>query len=350
MTSADITEIDVSVLAVPPTAARTSEASVAVLAQPPTDIRLSEVNVAVVAAPPTGARIPELAVAVLAYEVLCVTRRAELWLITRTDGVQFGFTSLDEDFTYCGVTYKTCGSLNDTASESSSDLGSVGDQTVAGILSDDGITDEDLYAGRFDNAFVDVLEVNWDPETVDNQTPFAIHCGYLGKITRQQNSWTAEVLGMGARLQQTALVDEVTPGCGWEFGDPATCGVDVEALKTTGVVSRQVLRDVIFFSGADFYGSSIWDGGKVRWTSGRNAGIVCQVNTVDTLSNVLSLWDLAPYPPQAGDTFDLLPGCPKTVAACKLYNAYLNYGGFPDVPGPDALQSNADSLFTGANG
>ncbi len=69
------------------------------------------------------------------------------------------------------------------------------------------------------------------------------------------------------------------------------------------------------------------------------------MDQVDFSTQTLNLWDLAPYPPQIGDSFDLLPGCPHDTPSCKVYNAYPRFGGFPHVPGPDALQQNADALF-----
>ncbi|HEY5411101.1 MAG TPA: DUF2163 domain-containing protein [Caulobacteraceae bacterium] len=350
-----VTELGVATLAAPTSAARTAELGVAVVGQPvlQTFARIAELGVAALAAPTsqTGAQVAELDVGVLAYVGPCGTNRCQTWKITRKDGTVFAFTSLDSDITWLGTVYKTCASLAASATESSSNLGSIGSQELTGMLTDDSITQEDIYAGLFDDAYVEVWVIPYDGQP-DDQAPFRISAGYLGKVTRQEYAFKAEVLGPGARLQQTSLVDFYTPGCSFDFGvlddDGIGCPVDSESLKLAAVpVTGQSQRTLVFFTHATPGGTSIWNGGKVRWLTGKNAGVECQVNTVDFSAEALQLWDVAPYPPVAGDTFDLIPGCPKTGTACKIYGVYISFGGFPDVPGPDALQSNADSLFTG---
>ncbi len=316
-------------------------------------VEVGEAFVAALSTGPTGGvHIAEAYNLTLAYRGECGTQNCDLWRITRRDGAVFAFTSLDVDFTYLGTTFKHCASLQDSASESSADLGSVGSIQLTGLLSDESITDEDIYAGKFDDAVVEVWVVNWGEEP---SAPFKVAGGWMGKLSFGQANWSGEVLGPGARLQQTALVDFFTPGCRWNFGqldsEGIGCPVDSEALAIIGVqVTGARGRYAVFFDAAFPGGPAIWNGGTVRWTYGANAGVECQVNEVDFSAQALSLWDLAPFPPQEGDSFDLIPGCPKTKAACQAYGVYVSFGGFEDIPGPDALQSNADSLFTASNG
>lgn len=333
------------------TDAQVSEGFVSALTTgPAADGKVSEGFVtALTTGPVGGAQVSEGFVATLAYMGPCGTARCDLWKITRTDGVIFAFTSLDSDFLFGVTTYKHCSSLADSASSSSSDLGSVGNYQAVGILDDESITEADLYAGLFDDAYFEAWVVSWNG--VDLAAPFRTAAGWLGKVDRGQSSWTADVDGPVARLQQTALIQFYTPGCRWKFGDPGTCMVDADALAVVGCnVTKGVQRYAIYFDAIEPIEAAIWNGGTVRWTYGRNAGIECQVDTVDWGSQLLSLWDLAPFPPEVGDSFDLLPGCPKDGDSCKLYSNYINFGGFPDVPGPDALQQNADSLYTGSSG
>jgi uncharacterized phage protein (TIGR02218 family) len=325
--------------------ARIAEADIAVLGQPPTSARIAEADIAVLGQPPTACQLAEADIAVLAYVGECGTQRCDLWKITRKDGRVFAFTSLDRDFEWMGQSYKHCASLADTASEQSSELGQIGSVELTGILDDDSITAEDIYAGLFDDAAVELWVVNWGDE-VDEGAPFRVAAGWIGQLSFGQASFTAEVVGPTARLKQTALVEFFTPGCRWDFGSDE-CGVDAEALALVGVnVTSARDRSTLFFDAPSPGGTAIWNGGTVRWTYGENAGIECQVDTVDFSAQALSLWDLAPRPPKAGDQFDLIPGCPKDKASCVVYANLINFGGFPDVPGPDALQQNADALFT----
>jgi uncharacterized phage protein (TIGR02218 family) len=352
---ARVAELDVFVVAIPPTIADVAEVDgAAVITIDPTTIaaQLAEVDASVVATPAvdTVASIAEVDVAALCYIGPCGTNRCQVWKITRRDGQVFAFTSLDVPIDFLGVTYTPCKSLSSTASESASDLKSVGNVELTGILDADGITDADLYSGLFDDAFVEIWVIPWDGQ-LEDQAPFRQAAGWLGKVTRGEHNFVADVNGPGARLAQAALVDFITPGCRWDFGvvdaNGIGCPVDADALAILNIpVTSSSLRTLVEFTAADPGGATHWNDGTLTWQTGRNAGAACQVETVDFAGQVLSLWDLAPYPPAIGDLFTLKPGCPKTKPACLDYDVYVSFGGFPDVPGPDAMQSNADSLFT----
>lgn len=334
-----------------PTDAQVLEADVSALVTVNSPAQILEADVSALVQVQGGAQILEADVSALVYLFPCSSQRCQLWTITRKDGVVFRFTTRDVDVQQGELIYQACGSVQDSASESSSELGSVGVIEGVGIFDSDAITEADLHAGKFDDAYIEVWVDRWDANP-DPGVPFRAAAGWTGKVTRGEANWTAEVLGPGARLQQAALVSFYTPGCRWlEFGDGVQCPVDVESLKLAGqAVTGSVARTTVKFTHADPADFRIWNGGRLRWLTGVNAGQVCQVNTVDFAAGVIGLWDLAPYRPANGDTFDLLPGCPRTATACVGYSVFENFGGFRDVPGPDALQSNADSLFTGANG
>lgn len=351
---ARIAEFDVASLLTPEINAQLAELDVAALLVPTGNLSavIAELDVSVVLTPAvtTGAAISELDIAVLAYPGPCATSRCMVWKITRRDGRVYGFTSLDSDIDYLGVTYRTCKSLQTTAAESDSELRGVGNVELTGILDDSSISDADLYSGLFDDAFVEVWVIPYDGQP-DDQAPFRQAAGWIGKVTRGEHNFTADVIGPGARLGQVGIVDVVTPGCRWDFGvlddNGIGCPVDADALAIVNIaVTGSTLRSLIDFTHADPGEAAIWNEGTIVWQTGRNAGAVCQTETVDFGAGAVSLWDLVPYPPAIGDLFTLKPGCPKIKSACDTYGVYISFGGFDDVPGPDALQSNADSLFT----
>ena len=42
------------------------------------------------------------------------------------------------------------------------------------------------------------------------------------------------------------------------------------------------------------------------------------------------------YPIAAGDQFELLPGCDRTIATCtNVFNNATHFGGFPYIPTPE---------------
>jgi uncharacterized phage protein (TIGR02218 family) len=330
--------------------ARAPEAYVAALVRESGNARVPEAYVAALTKVQTPARVPEAYVAALAYAEPQATARCDCWKITRRDGTVFAFTSLDRPFAFAGAIYQPCGSLQDTATESSAEIGNAGSVTLTGLLTSEAITDADIYSGLFDDAYVECWTVSYGPNP-DPGSPRRRAAGWLGKITRGQASYEAEVLGPGARLAQTALVKFFTPGCRWVFGGPE-CTVDATALEITGrEVTEVVGRGIIVFAPQAVPSvTAIWNNGSVLWTSGANLNVLCQTETVDWAAGLISLWDLTPFTPSVGDTFTVIPGCSYNKDGCNEYGNYINFGGFSDVPGPDSLQQNADALFAGNTG
>lgn len=326
---------------------RISEANISAVVKVPANARVSEANVSAVVKVTAQARLQEANISAVVYANPAGTQRADLWKITRRDGVVFGFTSWDSDFLWGGTVFHTCGSLQDSASESSSQIGETGSVTLTGLIDTDLITDAELYGGLFDDAFVEAWVVSWGAGP-DVASPFRVAAGWMGKVTRGQASYEAEVLGPGTRLAQTAMVKFFQPGCRWAFGD-ADCQVDADALTIGGIAATgSVGRYAVEFAPRSVPSeTAIWSNGVLAWTSGKNAGVSCQTEVIDWTSGILSLWDLAPFEAAPGDTFTLTPGCTYDTGGCKVYGNYLNYGGFDHVPGPDSLQQNADALFSG---
>jgi uncharacterized phage protein (TIGR02218 family) len=282
------------------------------------------------------ARITQGVRLAIARAVDCVTRWCQLWTITRRDGVVFRFTSLDADFTLGGHVYRSCGSLMPSAAEESSAVGSVSSIELMGILADDSIKEADLYGGLFDDAFVEVWLVPFE----GTESPRRLAAGWIGAIQHGEQGWTGEVIGPGAKLDQQALVVPYAPACRWTFGD-SRCTKDLAALQTTGEVTGAINRGFFVTDAPDPANGSQWENGRVIWSTGRNAGVTCEVKTVDFVGageTSIELWSLAPFLPEPGDQLVLQPGCDLSERTCKqVYANLINFGGFAEVPGNDAL-------------
>lgn len=285
-------------------------------------------------------RITQLTRLVLVDGVPCVTKWQQLWTITRRDGEVFRFTSLDVDFDWGLYTYKACGSLNPSAADDAGAIGAVSNIELEGIFKSDAITEEALYGGLFDDAFVEVWLVPYE----GTESPRRLAAGWCGNLKHGENGFNMEVVGPGSRIDQQALVQPYTPGCRWIFGSPE-CGIDREAIKVLGTVASVTSR-------AAFVGTAVdpaafqWANGLVRWTSGDNASLECEVKTAVFGGGevVIELWDPSAFKPQVGDTFDLLPGCDLSKATCKdVYNNIVNFGGFDRVPGQDSVSKTPDA-------
>lgn len=291
--------------------------------------------------------------------VPCVTSWTQCWRIERKDGVVLRFTALDRNLTFNGEEYESCGSLSPSAAESSTSVGSIQNVEAQGIITSDLITEADLYGGKYDDAFVDVWIVPWAVDALgvvsqsDEESPRRLASGWIGTVTHDDNQHKAEVLGGGARLSQQAILETYTPSCRWKIFGGTECTVDIDQFKRDCAVIIATNRAVITADiGAESGSSGVddggvqWENGKAIWRTGRNAGEICEVKTVDFDSGEVVFWALPPYLPEAGDEFDLFPGCDRLAATCKdVYNNYLNFGGFPDVPGDDSIREAPDAKY-----
>jgi uncharacterized phage protein (TIGR02218 family) len=265
-----------------------------------------------------------------------VTTLATCWKISRHDGVVLGFTDHVRDLEVDGVTYKAASGYTRTAIRGTADL-AVDNLDVENVFSDDGITEEDLRAGRYDFAEVRMFLVNYQDL---GQGILKLRRGWLGEVTIRDGMYVAELRGMTQRLQMT--VGEVyAPDCAADLGD-VRCGVDLTALEESGTVDTVTSATAFMTTLAQATG---WhDGGELTWTGGANAGQTVAVRSWDTTTGTLTLFLPALYPMQAGDAFTIRPGCDKSFATCRAkFDNAVNFRGFPHVPGTDQVLSYPDA-------
>ena len=179
----------------------------------------------------------------------------------------------------------------------------------------------------------------------------------LGTTTQNGTTYTAQLFNHGTKLAQLPLLDSFTPACRFEPGD-GKCPLDIPSLTVSGTVETQASRIAIHRqSYRQFYDSTLtganpgsasdsissvgYDGyyvnGLLTWTTGSNAGIQSEVKTY--AQGVITLWASMPFEIQVGDTYTIKPGCNKTAAdhSTKFGLNMDSFGGFPDIPGTDAV-------------
>lgn len=289
---------------------------------------------------------------ILAEAVPCLTRQAQVWILQRLDGVSLAFTSHDEPIEFLGYTARPCRSLNASASEAASELGAIGNIELTGIIAAGGITEIDLYAGRYDGCQVDVWLVSWDPGTA--LSPKRLAAGRVGAVSHGRDGFKGEVLGLGAQMGQQGVTQVITPACRFRFGD-ARCGKDLAPLTVTGAATaiarkpdQRTFSDSALLATSPAPDEDHFRFGVVTWTSGENEGLQSEVKEYDAATATFVLWSLMPHRIAIGDTYIATPGC--TLAAegahgCKYWNNYVNFGGFPDVPGEDAISETPDAKY-----
>jgi hypothetical protein len=169
-----------------------------------------------------------------------------VWLMTRTDGVRMGFTDHDCDLSIDGVTCRAEAGWTRGVMESG--VGPVGMISVAGGLDHTAITADDLEAGLYDGAAIDLFRVDWARPDLK----VGLWRGRLAKIRREGDAFTADLEGPLAALDRV-VGRTFGRDCDAELGD-ARCGVDLAVFPGATCDRRWNTCVGSFANGVNFRG------------------------------------------------------------------------------------------------
>jgi uncharacterized phage protein (TIGR02218 family) len=266
------------------------------------------------------------------------TTLAWCWRLTRADGTRLGFTDHDRNLAFDGTTFEAASGFTATDIKDAVGL-SVDNLEVSSALRSDALNEDDLAAGLYDDAAVEIWRVNWAAPA----QRVLMRRGSLGEVRRSGFSFAAEVRGLAHYLQQPKgrLYQY---GCDADLGD-ARCGVDLDDpdLRGTGVVTVPSSLRLFAASGLGSFTTDWFTRGLVTFTSGANAGRKQEVKRhVAGSEATFELWQPMAHVIEPGATFTVTAGCDKHFATCqaKFANA-VNFRGFPHMPGNDFLTAVA---------
>lgn len=263
------------------------------------------------------------------------TTLCRAWQVRRRDGVTFGFTDHDRDISFDGVTHKAESGLTAQALQQTTGL-SVDNSEAVGALSAAAITEADLAAGRYDGARIDIYLVNWQSPEMRHH----VFRGTLGEVETGGGGFRAEIRGLADRLNrpQGRVYQRL---CGATLGDGA-CGVNLNDpryridVAVAAVNSARELR----LPRLPMYASEWFTRGRFEVLSGSAAGLsgFIKADLAEGAARTVSLWQDLRAPISAGDRVRLRAGCDKRPVTCReKFNNFLNFRGFPHIPGEDWL-------------
>jgi uncharacterized phage protein (TIGR02218 family) len=289
-----------------------------------------------------------LSPALAAHIASGATTLAWCWRLVRRDSVSLGFTDHDRDLMFDGVTFEAATGF--AASEIKDTLGlAVDNLDVQAALSSMRLDEDDLAAGLYDDARVEIWRVNWQ----DTTQRVLMRKGSLGEITRAGKSFSAEVRGLAHYLNQPSG-RSYQYSCDADLGD-IRCGVDLNApawRATATVISINTPR-MIGVSGLSAFATEHFTRGLVAVSSGANAGQNVEIRRHTTSSSSVTL-ELCQLPAKSfavGDTLIVTAGCDKHFATCRdRFSNAVFFRGFPHIPGNDFVASVArrDSVNDGS--
>jgi uncharacterized phage protein (TIGR02218 family) len=262
-----------------------------------------------------------------------LTTLCHAWAVTRTDGAVFGFTDHDRDLAFDGITFRADSGLSARALQQGTGL-SVDNTEALGLLSDAGLSEADIVAGRFDGAEVRCWRVNW----ADPDQRLLQFRGTIGELQRNGASFTAELRGLTEALNRPLGRIYQKP-CTAVLGDTA-CRVDLSGpdhsltLTVAAIESTRVLR----LAGAGTAPQGWFRRGRLIVLDGAAAGLhgTIKRDTAQSSQREVELWEPLRAPLAPGDSLRLLAGCDKRFSTCRDKFANLvNFQGFPDLPGDD---------------
>jgi uncharacterized phage protein (TIGR02218 family) len=259
------------------------------------------------------------------------------WTITRRDGQVLGFTDHDLEVEVDGVVCRADAGMTARVLHQTTGL-SVDNTEAFGALSAVSITEADLIAGRFDGAEVRAFLVNWQsPDDFIEQFR-----GQLGEVTRTGGAFKAELRGLSERLNRPHGM-AYTPACSAILGD-SRCRFD---LTQPGFTVNGLVDDVadgrgFVLTNVSGFDDRWFEGGKFEVLTGAASGLFGVVKSDRQNGNKreIELWQSIGAEVVAGDQVRLRAGCDKTQTTCRdKFANFLNFRGFPHVPGEDWLAS-----------
>ncbi len=259
------------------------------------------------------------------------------WRLTRRDGVVLGFTDHDHALVFDTTTFEAVEGF--TASEVKESIGlNVDDLDVAGAVTSDRLDEQDLLAGLYDDAIIEILRVNWQ----DVSQRLLMRKGSLGEVRRSDGAFTAEVRGLAHYLQQPqGRLYQFA--CDAVLGD-GRCRVDLESIanRGSGTVDEILNPRTFVVAGIGSFGSGWFTRGLLRFDTGSNQNQSFEIRRHDatTHGRVVELWREPARDVAVSDAVTLTAGCDKILATCRdKFDNVENYRGFPHIPGMDVVTS-----------
>lgn len=258
-----------------------------------------------------------------------VTSVAYGWRLERSDGVTLGFTSHDRDVVHGGLLLRASPGMQPTTVVASLGLDNDG-LDVRGALTSDAFRSDELAAGRWDAAYLEIFLFDWSDPDAGRRL---LANGELGAISFSGNAFETEFSGLKAVFDR-AVVPQTSPSCRAGFCD-ADCGLNRRRFSHLATVQGSD-GDKLLLDMPVAVATGGFTSGTIRWLDGPNCGLSVDIWASDNTG--ISLPNIQDFAIQAGARAELFEGCDKQIATCAArFGNAVNFRGEPYLPGNDLL-------------
>jgi uncharacterized phage protein (TIGR02218 family) len=283
-------------------------------------------------------------------EDACTT--CQLTRVETKDGTVYGFTDLDADVIYDdgdgSVTYRAENGFTPSRQQASADI-AVDNAELAGIVSDTGITMQQIRAGLFDYARVRIYRVNYMDLTHGHEI---IATGTAGETRFSDSGFRVEFRSLTQQLKQplspgyslTCRARHGSMPIGTDdgsFEEAHPCGKALVWHAGT-ITSLGSNAKRIFIASALAQTGDYFSPGVVKITSGPNAGAEMEVDSYDGATKTITLALPLAYALTPTTTFDIRQDCSKVHDDADHGCLYhwgadwiYHFQGEPDIPVSD---------------
>lgn len=187
--------------------------------------------------------------------------------------------------------------------------------------------------GYFNRAEARLFQVVWSNLAAGSR---AVMLGNCGEWRVEGDKAICEVRDQRDRLNQT-IGRILQNQCDADYADQVRCfATPTEITGTITAVTSPMEFTVSVPDGP--FADGFFDKGTVYPLTGANLGQVATQIWSWSSSGHIVLFDPLVTVPNVGDTFTVRDGCALTRTACIAHGQILNFKGFPEVPGQQALK------------
>lgn len=268
-----------------------------------------------------------------------LTTLCQCWRLLRKDGLILGFTDHDEDIYFGNTTFSArTGFLG---SEVETKLGlAISGMEVSGALTSENLKEEDICAGLYDGATIEIWNVNW--ENVEERVLMDI--GMVGNIDQIDYAFTCEIRSLSSYFDQERGRCYQSTCCA-ELGD-LKCKKNIKTypFQTEGFITNSE-QNLLLSTTLENFEEGWFTGGLLTFTNTEPTGLsyLIKQDQIQNKRHIFSLWEPLSYSIPNNQSFIATCGCDKTLKTCATkFSNQINFRGMPLMPGEQILLFQGD--------